>query len=392
MVAGSLLGALGAYLFQVIGGRALGTEAFAPIAALWTAFFILVTVALVPIEQYVTREASRGHRVLGRSALPVVIVGLVTAGAGAAFVLVTRERLFAGEWIYAVQMFVMVMGYTLLFIGKGVLAGTRRFRSMGTVLASESGVRLLVGVVLLQVRADPVLLGWAMAAAGLGVLVVPFWKYDAGSDLPSSNGPGGFLSRYIVGSGASQILLAGAPLGVAALGGSPSLVSVVFVTFTLYRAPLTLIYNLQGRILPMLVKMSDAQDHRGLRWLGSRVVVGGAVLTLAAGAVGWMVGPEVVSLLFGEEFAPRRLVAALVAAGVIAASSAQVTGQVLVAAGRTGRLATAWISGLFVALAVSPLIPGAPDSVVALAFLLGEATAFAVVAAQVLRRVPVAPA
>lgn len=389
MVAGSLLGAVGAYLFQVIGGRTLGTEGFAPIAALWTAFFILVTVTLVPVEQYVTREASRGHRVLGRSALPVAIVGGAAAVLGAAFVLVTRDRLFAGEWIYAVQMALMVGGYTVLFAGKGLLAGKRRFSSVGTVLVAESGVRLLVGIVLLQVVADPVVLGWAMAAAGLGVLAVPFWKYDDGGDLPSGNGPGGFLSRYIVGSGASQVLLAGAPLGVAALGGSPSLVSVVFVTFTLYRAPLTLIYNLQGRILPVLVKMSDASDHRGLRWLGGRIIVGGAMLTLVAGVVGWFVGPEVVSLFFGPEFAPRQLVAALVAAGVIAASSAQISGQVLVAGGRTGRLASAWVTGLAVALASSFIVPGGPDAVVAFAFAIGEATAFAVVAVQVLRRVPV---
>ena len=388
MVAGSLLGAVGAYLFQVIGGRTLGAEAFAPIAALWTAFFILVTVTLVPVEQYVTREASRGHRVLGRSAVPVAIVGGSAAIVGMAFVFITRDRLFAGEWIYAVQMALMVCGYTVLFAGKGLLAGKRRFRSVGTVLMAESGVRLIVGVALLQVRADPIVLGWAMAAAGLGVLAVPFWRYDDGEDLPSGNGPTGFLSRYIVGSGASQVLLAGAPLGVAALGGSPSLVSIVFVTFTLYRAPLTLIYSLQGRILPVLVKMSDAADHGGLRWLGSRIIAVGGALTVVAGAVGWVVGPAVVSVFFGSEFAPRQLVAAFVAAGVVAASSAQVSGQVLVAAGRTGRLASAWIAGLIVALAVSVVAPGSPDAVVALAFLVGEVTAFGVVAGQVLRPVP----
>lgn len=388
MVAGSLLGAVGAYLFQVIGGRTLGAEAFAPIAALWTAFFILVTVTLVPVEQYVTREASRGHRVLGRSAVPVAIVGGSAAIVGMAFVFITRDRLFAGEWIYAIQMALMVCGYTILFAGKGLLAGRRRFRSVGTVLMAESGIRLLVGVVLLQVRADPVVLGWAMAAAGLGVLAVPFWRYDDGEEPPSGNGPGGFLSRYIVGSGASQVLLAGAPLGVAALGGSPSLVSVVFVTFTLYRAPLTLIYSLQGRILPVLVKMSDSADHRGLRWLGGRIIAIGGAMVVLGGVAGWLAGPQVVSLFFGSEFAPRQVVAAFVAAGVIAASSAQISGQVLVAAGHTGRLASAWIAGLAVALAVSFAAPGSPDAVVAVAFMVGELTAFGFVAAQVLRAVP----
>ena len=41
MVAGALIGAVGAYLFQVYGGRSLGPEAFAPVGVLWTVFFIL---------------------------------------------------------------------------------------------------------------------------------------------------------------------------------------------------------------------------------------------------------------------------------------------------------------------------------------------------------------
>jgi O-antigen/teichoic acid export membrane protein len=385
MIGGSLLGAVGAYLFQVVGGRSLGTEAFAPIAALWTAFFILVTVMLVPLEQYVTRESSRGHRVLGRSAAPIVVLGAVTAGIGAAFVLLTRERLFEGNPIYAVQMALMVAGYTVLFAGKGLLAGTRRFRSVGTVLLAESGIRLVLGIVLLQVRADAVMLGWAMAAAGLGVFVLPFWRSDAGEASPSAAHPTAFLGRYIVGSGASQLLLAGAPLGVAALGGSPALISVVFVTFTLYRAPLTLIYSLQGRILPMLVKMSDEEDHGGLRGLGARIAAVGGGLTLLAGAVGWSVGPEVVVLFFGSEFAPQRVVAALAAAGVMAASAAQVTGQVLVAGGRTGRLALAWVTGLVIAVLVAAVAAGSPDVRVALGFAIGELAAFSVVALQVLR-------
>src|SRR5680860_527642 len=64
LLAGTLVGAIAAYLFQVFGIRTLGEAAFAPIAQLWTIFFILVTVVLIPLEQYVTREASRGRKVL----------------------------------------------------------------------------------------------------------------------------------------------------------------------------------------------------------------------------------------------------------------------------------------------------------------------------------------
>src|SRR4026207_1994907 len=74
MIAGSLIGAVLAYLFQVYGTRALGAHAFSPIALLWTSYFIVATVILIPLEQFVTREASRGRRVLREDRLPIVLV------------------------------------------------------------------------------------------------------------------------------------------------------------------------------------------------------------------------------------------------------------------------------------------------------------------------------
>src|SRR5690606_11173271 len=95
----------------------------------------------------------------------------------------------------------------------------------------------------------------------------------------------------------------------AAVGGSRArrrrargavLFSVVFVTFTLYRAPLTLIYSLQSRILPYLVSMGEEGDESGLRRVALRVLVPGGILTALGALVGWLVGPQVVALPFGE--------------------------------------------------------------------------------------------
>src|SRR5690606_9485575 len=72
MLAGGLIGAVLAYVFQAVGTRLLGDVGFAPIAAIWTAFFIVASVFLVPLEQYVTRGTSRGRSL--RSDLRVVAV------------------------------------------------------------------------------------------------------------------------------------------------------------------------------------------------------------------------------------------------------------------------------------------------------------------------------
>ena len=384
MLAGSLVGAVGAYLFQLVGGRALGTEAFAPISVLWTVFFILATVVLVPLEQYITREASLGKRVLRANLTPIASVTVGAAFVGGLFALATRDMLFGGEVVFAVQLALLMAGYSVLLVGKGVLAGHRQFKSVGWILFWESTVRLAAGVVFLALVVNAEVLGWAMVIAPLAALGTRFWRFDVPDHRPQSvTSARSFLGAYIAGSAASQLMLAGAPLGVAALGGGPTLISITFVTFTLYRGPLTLIYALQGRILPYLVRLSE-DGGAGLRRIALGVLVGGGALALLGGVVGYTVGPEVVGFLFGPEFEPDRLVAAMAAAGVVAASTAQVAGQVLVAAGGTGKLAASWAAGLVVALAVLVLAPLAVDRTVALGFLAGEATAAVVVAIMTL--------
>lgn len=384
MIAGSLIGAVGAYLFQVIGGRALGPDGFAPISALWTVFFILVTVVLVPLEQYVTREASRGREVLSADRRPIVLVTLGAAFIGAVFTFLTRDSLFGGDAMFALQAGLVMFGYGVLLVGKGILAGHRRFAGVGWILVYEAALRLALGIAIIWIIPTASALAWAMVVAPFAALAVGFWRHDRATSGAEATGAAGFLGAYITGSAASQVLLAGAPLAVAALGGSPSLVSIVFVTFTLYRGPLTLIYALQGRILPYLVSMTTDNSH-GLRRMAGMVIGGGAILAALGGLVGWLVGPEVVGMLFGREFMPDRLAAALIAAGVVAASTTQVAGQVLVARGRTGLLAGAWIAGLVIALGSLMVLTLTPDRTVAGAFMLGELGATVVLAALTLR-------
>ncbi|MEX2420049.1 MAG: hypothetical protein WD652_06675, partial [Acidimicrobiia bacterium] len=52
ILAGTVVASLGAYVFQVVGGRALGAADFDPITALLTVHFLVFTVLLLPIEQF----------------------------------------------------------------------------------------------------------------------------------------------------------------------------------------------------------------------------------------------------------------------------------------------------------------------------------------------------
>ena len=381
LLGGTLVGAIAAYLFQVFGIRTIGEAAFAPIAQLWTIFFILVTVVLIPLEQYVTRESSRGREVLRADRSVLMATTLGTSALGASIGLVTRNSLFGGSYMYVLFLALLPIGYATLTVGKGVLAGQRKFAHLGWALFWEGVTRLVVAFILVSWVASAISLGWAMVAAPLAALGTRYWRFDRETAVVESTFATGFLGAYIAGSGASQLLLAGAPLGIAALGGSPELVSIVFVTFTLFRGPLTIIYSLQGRILPFLVGI--AEGGGGFRRIVWTIISGGVALSALGGLVGWLIGPEVVELLF--DATPDRWVTALAAAGVVAASTAQIAGQALVAQGGTGRLAISWVAGLIVALIVLPLVDLAPDRSVAVAFLVGEATAVATVALLSLR-------
>lgn len=386
MITGGLLGAIGAYLFQLYGGRVLGPEAFAPISVLWTTFFILATILLVPVEQYVTREVASGRKALphdfGPAGAMVAVGGLVGAG----FVWVNLDSLFDGQFEYVIQIFLLMVGYGLLFVGKGVLAGARQFAEVGWAMIIETTVRLLAGFAFIALAARATSLGWAMVVGGFAVLTLRWWRHDRGGAQQASSPAAGFLAGYAGGTSSSQFLLAGAPLAVAALGASPALISIVFVTFTLYRAPLTLIFALQGRILPYLVGLARDQDQARLGRIASRVVMVGAGLAILGGVVGWMIGPEVVTLLYGAEFLPDRTMTLFAAAGVMAAAAAQIASQVLVAEGRTRRLAVAWFGGLVAALVALLVIGGEPDVRVAGAFVVGEFAALGLMALLAIRR------
>jgi O-antigen/teichoic acid export membrane protein len=373
MVAGSLVAAIGAYVFQIVGGRALGAEGFAPISVLWTMFFILATVMLVPVEQHITREAASGRKVITlHGILPALVAVLLAAAIGVGFVLLTLESVFLGDPRFVPVTAVLFVSYGLYEVGRGLLAGHRRFGLVGWAMIGESVGRLLLAFVFLALASSALSLGWAMALGSLTVLGTRFWRFDHEAPSGSIAGASKFLGVYVIASAASQILLAGAPLAVLALGGGPELISIAFVTFTLYRAPLTLTYLLQGRVLPYLVRMVETGDRTDTDRLISRVMAVGVGLCLAGAMTGYLIGADVVQLLLGAEFRPTPEVAGLVAGGVVAAVATQLVGQVLVAEGRTGALAIVWSLGLAVAVVVLVVSSLDPLTRAALAFALGE--------------------
>ena len=384
MVVGALAGGLTAYLFHALGGRGLGPDAFAPIGLMWTGAFITVTILYIPLEQWVTREVTEGRNPMAGGwglVLSVFVVAILAAAVSMGWALSPlTDEVATHVW----QMVVLIVGYGCFWMGKGMLQGRGHYGRVGWMLCMEGAVRLAVLWAVLSAEGRAVGLGWAMAAAPWVVFLFGFWR---GRKLQSPASRGlPFVRQYVVGAAAAHLLVAGAPLAVTYLGGTGAQVSLIFIVFVLFRAPLTLMYSLQGRILPPIVRMLGRGEGESLRRLGARLWVGSTALALVAGAVGYLVGPTGVELLMGPAFVPDSAVAALVAAGTVMAAGVQLMAQILVAGSRTGRLATAWAVGLATAGLVTWLSGAGPVLAVAVGFCAGEAMALLVVARMVLSR------
>jgi O-antigen/teichoic acid export membrane protein len=300
------------------------------------------------------------------------------------FVTLTLDTFFAGATVYIGLAGLLAAGYALFVLARGYLAGRRRYRAYGVATAGESLLRLIVAVVAVTIAADAVSLGVAMVIAPLATLALrPFYRstapavpYAETSTASSASSKAGFfLGSLVVANAASQALLGSAPLLAGAFGADEATVSVVFVTFALFRGPIWIVQGAAARMLPPLTALARRDDIPALtRWV-RRIAAAGRVLTALGFVGGLLLGPAVVRLLFGAEFDPPRLLTALAACASALAAVALVSGQILIATGRTGRLAMAWLTALPGAALVAWATPVAPDVRVGVALVAGEATA-----------------
>ena len=394
IVVGSLVAGLAAYGYQFLGGHSLGAEAFAPIGALLTAHFLAFVIILLPIEQFVIRRITLGAT---GWVVPLRAVALTVSAAvaGAIVVWLTADDYFEGDTSFVWFVVGTVTFHFFFAVGRGYLAGFRRFRAYGQVSAAASLFRLALAIGVVVIGATVQGFAWAQV---LGPLVIFLWRPlkrpaervvgsrgELAEEHVEALGERGLLSGLVLSSAASQALLLSGPLVAGALGASDVQFSITYATLLIARAPITLGYNLIARVLPPFTEMAATGQERELRSWARGIGFAGAALSVVAGFLGALIGPTLVAIAFGQDFRPSSLVAGLAAAGVVLAASGLFIGQVLVARGQPTRLAVAWGLALLAAGAVLLLPIDDPVLLVVLSFLIGEAVALAALIAGALR-------
>jgi O-antigen/teichoic acid export membrane protein len=414
VVLGAATGGIAAYLFQIVGTRALGAVDYAAIGVLWTLQYLLVSVGMTAVEAYVTRTvADLGPHADRTYEVQRVLVAWLVAAASVAGVVgyLLRDRLFAGLGDLALVLGLLVLAYGSYTIARGRAAGVGRFRAYGLATGAESGLRLLAALVVLSIVTSTRALAWVFP---LGPAVVTAWALlrpgrrraktsvgptalqlpdtaSDGSRTGTSTSPTRFLASTVTANAAVQLLLAGGPLALVVLAADPVEISVFFTTVTITRAPMTLVLNggLSRALLPLL-RMARADGGPGLRRPALLTAAATGSTAAVAGAVAWVLGPPIIALLFGEAFRPGAMLAATAAAGAVLAVGGLGLNQILIALGRESELPGHWLVGVAVAMGLVASLPlGASDRVI-VAFTAGTAVALASLTWRAARR-PRAP-
>lgn len=367
------LGVLGAssYGFLVLSARALGPERYAPLSALWALVFFVGPGVFLPFEQEVARAvASRRAQgpdvaVFRRAVLLALGTALVLTVAAVALRGPLLDRLLDGQSLLVLGLALSLGGFAAEFVVRGSLSAHGWFGPYSALLGSEGLVRLVgcVGLVVVGVEtAGPfaIALGAAPGAAAL----IGFWPRRTELLEPGTPVPWDELSRalgyLLAGSLLSQVLINAGPLAVKVLAepDEQERASQFLAALVVARVPLFLFQAIQASLLPRLATLVGHRRHdelrAGLRRLAA--LVGG----LAAGATvaAFVVGPAVVRLAFGPEFALGRRDLAVLAASSGAYMLTVVMAQALIALAAHRLTVLGW--GVGVAACLVAMVPARP--------------------------------
>lgn len=352
LVTGSVVNGVAAFLFIALGTDAYGAEGFAAASVVWSIWSMGTAVLTFPMQHWTIRQLRRGGSSDRVQATFVHIAGwaaVVGACVAAGGWLVGERVLRTTSVVSPVTIVVLLAGAVPLGHVVGRLVASDRYRAAGLMVGGGNIVRLVVaaGLVVVGVSSDMFVV--ALAAGPILLLLWPSLMRPAPSGTPTTNALD--VVELSVANSLAQMTLAGGPLLIAALGSSDRLVSALFATMALARAPYLVLLGASMRLTSL---WSDPS-----RRAPSHLAIGLATIATAvvAGVASGVVGPPTVALLFGPDTA-----LSAVATGWIAVGATLALGTLVLTSSHTARDATrplvrSWIGAVAVG-AIGILVPG----------------------------------
>jgi len=404
------------FAFFSIASHVLGEESAQRLDVLWSVMFVVISVIYRPIEQLLSRTIAE-RRARGYTHHPLRIPIAIQASFALIFLAVAlalREELvnhvFDGYSALYDVLIVGTLAYAASYFARGWLAGHEYFALFGGLVLMESISRIcFVIAAALGITSGQTAVALGIAAAPLvSLVVVPLafarkggerheqessatgaieeteaaltsapitvdeavaalagpgtegvQEAAAHDDLSLRRGTGfaGSVSGIML---SEQTILNAAVLTVAATSPDKALAGIVFNVLLIARAPLQLFQAIQTSLLPHLTGLEVTDGHQAFA-RAIRLTVRAIAAFAAAVALGLLViGPFVMSHLFGQHFTYGRFGLALIGLGMGLHLTSGALNQAALARDRARAAACCW--GLAAALfLVWMLIPAVSE-------------------------------
>lgn len=390
LIAGALT-----YVFLGTVSRSLDDSSFDTFSVYWSLSLIIGFGLFLPIEQELSR--------LSASAVDPVAAGRAALRVGAELALYAVAAIgLASPLLVSLgaepELLVIVAAFVLVsavqFVARGALLAAGRVGFYANVLIADSVLRVLIaGALALAVQVvAPGAGGFALGllAAILIAHVVPLWFLRRGAPTdPTARAEVRSEVRtavfgLVAGTLAAQLLLNAGPILIDSFGAEEGAAGAFQATFSVARIPLFVLVPMQGLIVAPLAALVARGATRQMTALMLRIAGAIAALMLIGGVVGYLVGPWIIELVFGEGRSLEPLDVALLIGGVLAHCGLILCTQALVASRRHRRATIAWVSAAAAFAAVFAIaLPtfGAVDAAVA-AFLIGSVVGWILAVAE----------
>ncbi|WP_207454704.1 lipopolysaccharide biosynthesis protein [Herbiconiux sp. SYSU D00978] len=352
-LAATVVSGLLTYVFLALVSRSLTAAAFDDFSVFWSLSLLVGFGLFVPLEQELARDRRGGDQ--ARGVHETLAVGLLLSG-----VAVIVLTVLAGSGVVQLPPAILwiAIGLALLsplqYTAKGHLVQQDRIVLHSVTTVVENVVRTGIAAVaflmaLSSGRGDDA--GLASLAVAIALVTAYVWVL-----LPALRRPRlslrGTVSRVrvvlaiLVPSLAGQVLLNSGPLVIDALVDAAGSTGAFQATFNLARLPLLVVLPLQAVLIGRMAPLVRAGRVQELTTALSQFAVAVLGVALLGAALGWLVGPFFVELLFGPGRSLPPAGVALLIAAVCIYVGLVINTQALIVNGRTRSAAYAWLASL----------------------------------------------
>jgi O-antigen/teichoic acid export membrane protein len=361
-------------VYFVIASHVLTPVQAKRVDLLWSIMWVAISVIYRPIEQLLSRTiAHRRAQGLGRHPLRAAIV--IQGAFAATFLAVAlvfhhklRDDAFDGSTaLYLILLFGIAF-YAVSYFARGWLAGHQHFKLYGGLLFMESASRCAFAV------AAAVGIAHGQTAVAVGIAVAPLVSLvvlplafalrgshpsEPGEKMENSARESTRFAASVAGIMlAEQALLNAAVVTVEVVSHDKILAGIVFNVLLIARAPLQLFMAIQTSLLPHLAKLEARRGHDDFESVVRLLIKGIAVLGVLVGAGLLLIGPFVMSHVFGQHFHYGRVGLAAVGIGMGLHLTAGTLNQAALARGQAAIASAAWLlcAVLFLSWTFLPLV------------------------------------